>query len=113
MNLNHEASQCNYGACSSAAGGKAEFCILHMPMLKCYNSTAPNWYQTLSEYHYYISARKPRQLWFGLYAVHSDPSSDGCPKWIKATFCFGLLMELLRTYGRVNIMSKIHCPEVL
>jgi hypothetical protein len=41
---------------------RQHLCIPHLPMLKCYNSTALNWYQTLSEWHYQMSARKPRQL---------------------------------------------------
>jgi hypothetical protein len=40
-------------------------------MLKYYNSTALIWYQTLSEWHYHISARKPKQLWFWWYSVSS------------------------------------------
>jgi hypothetical protein len=58
---NHEASQSDYCACLSAAGDEAE-CIPHMPMLKCYNSTAPKWYQTLSEWHYQMSARKAKKI---------------------------------------------------
>jgi hypothetical protein len=47
--FNHAAS--NFGACFSAAGNN--FCFPHLLMLKCYNSTALNWYQTLSEWHYH------------------------------------------------------------
>jgi hypothetical protein len=77
--FNHEASQSNYGTCSSAAGDRAECLYSELPMLKSYNSTAPNWYQTISEWHYHISARKPRQLWLQWYALHRDPSLDGSP----------------------------------
>jgi hypothetical protein len=41
---------------------RQNFCIPQLQMLKRYNSTAPNWYHTLSEWHYHISARKPRLL---------------------------------------------------
>jgi hypothetical protein len=33
---------------------RQKFCILLLQMLKCYNSTAPNWYHTLSEWHYHV-----------------------------------------------------------
>jgi hypothetical protein len=51
-------------------------------MLKCYDSTAPNWHQTISEQHYQISARKPRQLWSGgmlvtLIRPHMAPPRHG------------------------------------
>jgi hypothetical protein len=53
MTFNHEALHSNYGAGLSAAGEKAgekvrrqvrrqSFCIPHLPMLKCNNSTALN-----------------------------------------------------------------------
>jgi hypothetical protein len=70
-------------------------------MSKCYNSTALNWYQTLSEWYNHISARKPRQLWFWWYPVHSDPSSDGSPTLIKATLRFGLHLELARYIRKI------------
>jgi hypothetical protein len=48
---NHEASESNYRACLSGAGDEAmqNLCIPNLPMSKCYNSTAPNWYQTFPE----------------------------------------------------------------
>jgi hypothetical protein len=43
---------------------RQNFCIPHLRLSKCYNSTALNWYQASSEWNYRISARKIRQLWF-------------------------------------------------
>jgi hypothetical protein len=76
-------------------------------MSKCYNSTALDWYQILSEWHYHTSARKPRQLWFWWYAVHSDPSSDGSPTWIKATLRFRLHLKLARCIWKI-ILDHSH-----
>jgi hypothetical protein len=85
---------------------RQNFCIQHLPMLKCYNSTALNWYQTLLDWHHHISARKPRQLWFWWYAVHSDPSSDGSPTWIQATLRSGLHLELAWCIRKIIILIQ-------
>jgi hypothetical protein len=91
---------------------RQNFCIPHLPLLKCYNSTALHWYQTVSEWHYHISARKPRQLWLWWYAVHRDPSSDGSPTWIQATLRFGLHLELARCIRKNKIQQYYDIESV-
>jgi hypothetical protein len=50
----------------------------------CYNSTAPNWYQTLLEWHYHTSARKPRQLWFWWYAIKFSNGPE--LRWLQSPY---------------------------
>jgi hypothetical protein len=118
--FNHDTSQNNYGTCLSATGDSADFFIPLLPILTCYNSTASKWYQTLSEWHYYISARHPRHLWFWWYAFHSDPSSDGSPTWmnvspsVRATYevCTRKITNICnpRAVHRVGIASNLEPP---
>jgi hypothetical protein len=86
---------------------RQNFCFLHLPMLKCYNSTAPNWYQPSSEWHYDVSARKPRQLWFWWYAFHSDPSSDGSSTWIYADHHQRVNMDPFRNMQKTTCFNKL------
>jgi hypothetical protein len=61
---------------------RQSFCILHLPMLECYNSAAPNWYPTLSGWHYQMSARKPSQLWFWWYASMPIGTKKCTSTWV-------------------------------
>jgi hypothetical protein len=83
---------------------RQNFCIPHLPKLRCYNSTAPHWYQKLSEWYSLSYIWKTAKTTVILVACFSVTRAQTAPPrgYRQPTVSDSIICTLPGTYRRLE-----------